>query len=253
MTLTTHEMRTEWAAYECNSKGWETISFLNRAPVKVIDLWVPFWLEAEKRLYAAGYGDAALVGSYNCRNIAGSTRRSLHAYRLAVDIDPHLNGRYRGEPFSEGKITASQVATVEAIRTNSGEQAFYSGVWFTTVFDQPAPDPMHIQGATTIEAIKTGVAMFDHFQIGEEYPEWEPITWLLFILSGGTIDANADSSQIQPVLGKTNVRLVTDSDFDKIVAFTGLTPFNGNQLKLEGLYRWGKEIAALQQFAFIDH
>jgi hypothetical protein len=93
--------------------------------------------------------------------------------------------------------------------------------------------------------------MFTHYKIGDEYAEWETVSWWLYMLEGGTIDANDNSSQIQLVLPwKTNVRLVQTEDFNLIAEEIGLS--NANRIKLtdDGLYRWGKELASLKQIAY---
>ena len=91
--LSTRQLRSEWAEYECTEKDWATIEFLGRAPVKTIKRLVDAWSAAERALIATGYGKASIVGSYNCRDIEGGAGRSLHAFRLALDIDPGPNRR----------------------------------------------------------------------------------------------------------------------------------------------------------------
>lgn len=46
-----------------------------------------------KALYAKGYRPRS-IGGYNNRNIAGTGTKSLHAYGLAIDIDPDRNPIY---------------------------------------------------------------------------------------------------------------------------------------------------------------
>jgi len=90
-----------------------------------------------------------------------------------------------------------------------------------------------------------------HFHIGQTYPEWEPVSWWLYMLEGGVIDANGNSSQIQTVLPwKTDVRLVQSEDFDLIAELVGLSNPNRIALADTGLYRWGKELASLRQKAY---
>ena len=147
-------MRREWSEYECNSRDWATISFLGRSPVKTIRRLVDAWSAAERILIDTGYGKASIVGSYACRDIAGTDSRSLHAYRLALDIDPSLNSRQgRGATMNWKKcrITRRQVAAVEAIRTNSGAQVLRNGYVFGN------PDPMHFQVACRKSDIDTGI------------------------------------------------------------------------------------------------
>ena len=93
--------------------------------------------------------------------------------------------------------------------------------------------------------------MFTHFFIGQTYAEWEPVSWWLYMLRGGVIDANGNSSQVQSLLPwKTNVRLVQAEDFDVIARLIGLTDENRAKMDTDGLYRWGKELASLRQKAY---
>jgi hypothetical protein len=92
--------------------------------------------------------------------------------------------------------------------------------------------------------------MVTHYKIGERYAEYEEVSWLLFLLEGGTVDPNRNSSQIAPVLGKTDVRLVTDNDFDLIGQHTNMTSSTLTRLKADGLYRFGKEVAALREQSY---
>jgi hypothetical protein len=123
-------------------KDWATIEFLGRAPVKTIKRLVDAWSAAERALLATGSGKASIVSSYNCRDIKGGAGRSLHAFRLALDIDPGPNRRQgKGARMDWGKckITRDQVRAVEAIRKGSGAQVSRSGVVFKN------PDPMRFQ------------------------------------------------------------------------------------------------------------
>ena len=94
--------------------------------------------------------------------------------------------------------------------------------------------------------------MQTHFKIGLEYAEYEPVTWLIYQLAGGHVDPNSNSSQIEPVLGKSNVRLVTESDFAKIAHYTGMTTATFDRLCTDGLYKYGKEVSALMQYAYAE-
>lgn len=88
-----------------------------------------------------------------------------------------------------------------------------------------------------------------YFVVGpNEVPEWEPISWWLFMLEGGVIDPNANSSQIQSKLPwKTDVRLVQEEDFRLIAQLVG---GDGDKYVRDGIYRLGKELASLRQKAY---
>ena len=93
--------------------------------------------------------------------------------------------------------------------------------------------------------------MITHYQEGTEYAEFEEISWLLFILEGGTVNPNANSSQVTAQLPwKTNVRLVQAEDFDLIAAYTNMNADSRDDLTEFGLYRFGLEIASLRQQAW---
>ncbi|MCL1595086.1 MAG: hypothetical protein M3132_12110, partial [Actinomycetia bacterium] len=93
--------------------------------------------------------------------------------------------------------------------------------------------------------------MFTHFKIGDEKAEWEPVIWFLFGIAGGTINANENSSQVQSLLPwKTNVRLVQAEDFGLVADLLELNDGERQRLVSGGLYRFGKEIAALEQVAY---
>jgi hypothetical protein len=72
----------------------QTISFLGGSAHVQKNL-VPSLQRIDARWRALGGGDTfyrvTSVGGYNCRTIAGSSRLSVHAYGLAVDINPAQN------------------------------------------------------------------------------------------------------------------------------------------------------------------
>jgi len=101
-------------------------------------------------------------------------------------------------------------------------------------------------GVLDLERVANGGAMKTHFYIGDTDEAYEPIVWMLFILEGGTIDPNLNSSQVQSHLPwKTDVRLVQIEDFDTIGALTGMESYTLNRLISDGLYKYGKEVEAL--------
>lgn len=89
------------------------------------------------------------------------------------------------------------------------------------------------------------------FKIGQEYPNYEEVSWLLFIEAGGTVDPNQNSSQIQTALPwKTQVKLVQVEDFDLIGEITGMDSAVLERFKNDGLYAYGKELAALREQSY---
>lgn len=95
-----------------------------------------------------------------------------------------------------------------------------------------------------------GDDMVTHFRIGQEYAGYEEVSWLLYMLEGGTVDPNLPSSQVSTLLDKTNVRLVTEADFNKIGRHTAMSPSTLVRFKTDGLYRFGKEVAALREQSY---
>jgi hypothetical protein len=88
----------------------------------------------------------AAGGTYNCRQIAGSDAYSLHAYGLALDLNPSKNGP-QGTPTCDQPVGFR--LAVKALRTAAtGRQIFsWGGDWSAAV-----QDPMHWQiGATPAE------------------------------------------------------------------------------------------------------
>lgn len=152
MTLSSSQMRRAYGTYRCNQKDYREMLFLSRYPVKIIGEWLEAWQAAEQALINTGYGPATVVSSYNCRKIAGTRQWSLHAYRLAIDIDPQQNWRYDAPvDWSRSKLTEEQVMAVESIHFNDGAQAFFAGARFLR------PDPMHFQAAASLASVRSGV------------------------------------------------------------------------------------------------
>ena len=90
-SLTTAQLREAWTEYSCAEREMVTIPLLsNRTPVNPVA--VGAFNALAEALRRTGYR-ARSVWVYNCRNIAQTAsgqhpRPSLHAYGLAVDIDP---------------------------------------------------------------------------------------------------------------------------------------------------------------------
>ncbi len=91
----------------------------------------------------------------------------------------------------------------------------------------------------------------DLFTVGEESKEFEEVSWLLFIQGGGTVNPNKNSSQVTEILPwKTNVRLCQVEDLEMIATLTGMFDHTREAFIAGGMYRWGKEMAALRQVAY---
>lgn len=238
-----------WADRRCSGPHL-SMEILGRYPVRVQPELEGAVNAMNAALKANGYRDpTGPTGSYNCRMIGGTTKWSLHAYAIAIDIDYGENPYLRGQTIPKGfgtdprfMLTEAQVDAVEGIRNEWGESLWKWLGW-------SIGDTMHFE--IDVPPDRCEVAMFTHFNIGHEYAEWEPVVWLLFQLAGGRIDPNANSAQVQTHLPwKTNVRLVDVQDFDMIADLTGMADSVRERMKGDGIYRWGKEIAALEQYAW---
>jgi hypothetical protein len=139
MTSTT-TMRRWWADDLCQSGRMTPTDILGHQ-VRVNHRAVDAFRALNTALTHTGYQPGASIGVYNCRNITGSTKWSLHAYGLAVDIDPQLNP-YTGGLFSWQRtaFTSTDIEAVEGIRTTTGLPVWSWGGWWTLKHDY-----MHFQ------------------------------------------------------------------------------------------------------------
>jgi hypothetical protein len=153
--LSSTETRAAWSAYLCDTDLYVRVSFPGDG--KVWDLLVAEPAAPAFEALAAcmsRHGELfreSAGGTYNCREIAGSGSYSLHAYGLAIDINPSKNPQ--GSPV-ETEFSAAFVADAKAIRTVSGRYCFqWGGDWSAST----PPDPMHFQIGATPAEIGTGV------------------------------------------------------------------------------------------------
>lgn len=131
------QVRNWWSEWRCASNQMVPVTLFDRYAGVIPETLSDAYAALETALIATGY-EAASAWTFNCRKIAGTDTWSLHAYGLAVDIDPGDNPYTPGDPFS-GKFTQEQVEAVEAIRTLEGNQPWsWGGRWGT-------PDRMHWQ------------------------------------------------------------------------------------------------------------
>lgn len=90
----------------------------------------PKFLGFLNALWQRGYRPAS-IGGYNNRNIAGTNTKSLHAYGLAIDIDPGKNPVQR----NDGSMQTSLPPRVGALAAKYGLS--WGGSW------HGYKDPMH--------------------------------------------------------------------------------------------------------------
>jgi D-alanyl-D-alanine carboxypeptidase len=170
---TTAWLRAAWRDFECAEDRMVPVRIF-RTVTPVNPLTTRAFAALEEALGSAGYRPRS-VWNYNCRDIKGQPgRRSLHAYGLALDIDPRCNPHRRGAHgdarfspaatqwdrcqdvqagWADTTFTPDQVAAVEAIQTVDGLQVFaWGGRWSTS------PDPMHFQVNVTPGELRRGIA-----------------------------------------------------------------------------------------------
>jgi D-alanyl-D-alanine carboxypeptidase len=169
----TQWLRTAWRGYECAGERMVRMRIF-RTTTPVNPLTTAAFAALEQALRSTGYRPAS-VWNYNCRDIKGQPgRRSLHAYGLALDVDPRCNPHRRGAKgparfsqaatqdarcrdvraeWADTTFTPEQVAAVEAIRTVDGLQVFaWGGRWARS------PDSMHFQINVSPEELRGGIA-----------------------------------------------------------------------------------------------
>ncbi len=165
-------MRRAWAADLCAERSMVDVRILGRR-TPVNPRTVRAWEALSTALSATGYR-AERAWVYNCRSIAGTSTRSMHAYGLAVDIDAPWNPnrktpdkrlvRFSPSATQEGRIedvrarvadttfTPEQIAAVEAITTSDGLQVFgWGGRWRTI------KDTMHFEIRVTPQELARGI------------------------------------------------------------------------------------------------
>jgi peptidoglycan hydrolase-like protein with peptidoglycan-binding domain len=147
--LGTSRMRTEYSGTRCNRDRMTTVRFHPGTSLLVDRSTAEAW-EAFSAVMAAHdyrFRESA-GGTYNCRKIGGTSRYSMHAYGLAVDLNPSRN------PFALPLRTDQPAAfrrDVEKIITRSGRQVFqWGGRW-------SKPDAMHWQIGALRSELRTGL------------------------------------------------------------------------------------------------
>ena len=69
-------------------------------------------------------------GTYNCRSVAGSHVRSMHAYGAAIDINPKYSDYWRwGSKTANGLVWKNQIPT-EIIRVFEKQGFIWGGYWY---------------------------------------------------------------------------------------------------------------------------
>ncbi len=167
----TSTLAAAWASDRCETGAMVNRRVLSHStPVnaRAVDAYAAL----DRVLRATGY-TAGWTWAYSCRVIAGTDQYSLHAYGLAVDVDPTENPhqsptswpvRFSSASTREGRaadvaagqadtvFTPAQAGAVESIRTVDGLQVWaWGGRWRTLL------DTMHFQINVTPEELARGL------------------------------------------------------------------------------------------------
>jgi len=156
--MSTSAMRKAWAP-ACRGP-WGTVVLYGGLKVQVDSRTVEAFSALSACLAAHGYAadpnDPGGPGGLNCRAITGGTEPSLHAYGIAVDINPSRN------PYAnklETDMPLGMIADIVNIRTRGGHRVFrWGGDWD----NNPATahsryDPMHFEIVCTPEQLAGGL------------------------------------------------------------------------------------------------
>jgi hypothetical protein len=145
------EMRSAYASSRCNTSrmtgvhfhGWGTDLLVEK---RTVEAWQAFSAVMKKHDYR--FREKA-GGTYNCRPISGTSDWSLHAYGLAIDLNPARNP-HRTSTTNQPKAFRDDV---KAIATNNGRQVFaWGGDWAGSSIDT-----MHWQVGATPAELATGL------------------------------------------------------------------------------------------------
>lgn len=135
----TTSLRQMWSDWKCNagSGGFANPKFFGRNIGGVAAPAEDAFKALEQALQSAGYKPSS-SWAYNCRNIAGTDKASLHSYGIAIDLDPKVNPYSKGDPYS-GKMKENHVKAALAIKNKKGQSIWaWGGSW-------RRPDRMHFQ------------------------------------------------------------------------------------------------------------
>lgn len=152
--MSTTAMRSAYSAYRCDTSKMSRVVFWGYpSGLLVAAPTVPAWEAFSTLMQRHNYGfRESAGGTYNCRQIAGSSSYSLHSYGLAVDLNPSKNPHRVPlttdipKPFRDD---------VNKIATVSGRQVFqWGGEW-------SKPDAMHFQIGATPTELATGLIVPD--------------------------------------------------------------------------------------------
>lgn len=136
----TQTLRDWWSRYECQPKRMVQVALPkpNNGVEKVLvpPESAPVWaavaqiMDSEPYLFVEEAG-----GTYNCRPIGSSGRMSLHAFGIALDLNPRKNPHK--SPLTTD-MPSSFIKRMEGIKANGKKALTWGGRW-------SKPDAMHYQ------------------------------------------------------------------------------------------------------------
>ena len=136
---TTTQMRSWWTTWRCTPSKYDRVVFPGTEKYKglsVADASVPVWLAVAQIMASEPYFfEESAGGTYVCRPIGGTNSYSLHAYALALDLNPSKN------PYSKPlrhNFPPTFITRMEGIRANGKQAIQWGGRW-------SKPDAMHWQ------------------------------------------------------------------------------------------------------------
>jgi hypothetical protein len=143
--LSTQTLRNLWSGYRCRPSRMVNFPFPTGPGtwdnMAVASPSVPVWaavsqiMETEQYYFKESAG-----GTYNCRKTA-SGYWSLHAYGIALDLNPGANPQRK--PLTHN-YPSTFITRMEGIRANGKQAIAWGGRWTTVV-----PDAMHWQNNTS--------------------------------------------------------------------------------------------------------
>ena len=193
--------RIWYSNYLCGKAGPYPKEFILIGDRPVAHPTVEAWAAFHQALASTGY-DAQSVGTYNCRKITGGSGYSLHAYAIAVDIDPFSLGNPfygrsspKGWKFSwdETEFTREQVDAVLGIRTLTGKKVFMWGGFWTSIKDymhwEIDVPPKDLEAGIDWSTVPEGEELvLKDGSSGREVAEWQKMMRLGFNQNNGTWD-----------------------------------------------------------------
>jgi hypothetical protein len=193
-----------------------------------------------------GYSDGRYkpwVGDFtdeNYQDLADFYRWAMAVYPIGSDVTPTPTGGWLYGSAASTRGTQKQYDSFSGLTAHGW--VYGNSHWDTGRLNLERIHQLATK-ETTIE---------DVFKLGRSYQQYEEVSWLLFQGAGGVIDVNRNSTQIEPVLGKDDVRMVTPDDFHLLSELLDMNKKEEERLLEGGLYVFGKEIAALRSLVYSE-